>query len=111
MIRKLLSENKLLYTLYFHFYRKHRGIRPSWFNAETKIYYDGYPRSGNTYLHHLFRNLFSDNYSVHHLHKVAPIKIALKKQLPTFILIRNPKDAIPSYYLKHYSMVDGGGTG
>jgi hypothetical protein len=85
-------------------YRQHRGIKPPWFSVATQIYYDGYPRSGNTFLHHIFRNVFKDVDSVHHLHKVAPIKIALDKQIPVFILIRRPADAITSNYLKYYSM-------
>ena len=103
-MKNYISENKTFYTLYFHLIRKHRGIRPTWFTKETQIYYDGYPRSGNTFLQHIFRNVFKDVDSVHHLHKVAPIKIALDKQIPVFILIRKPSDAITSNYLKHYSM-------
>ena len=109
MTRKLLSENVFLYKLYFHLYRKHRGIRPNWFKSKTKIYYDGYPRSGNTFLHHLFRNIFPDIHTVHHHHKIAPVKISLYKNIPSFILIRNPEDCIPSNYLKHFSMINGGG--
>lgn len=103
-MREIVSENKLLYSLYFHFYRKYRGIRPKWFTKKTKVYYDGYPRSGNTFLHHLFRNVFKDIESVHHLHKIAPIKIAFLKNLPVFVLVRDPKEAITSNYLKSFGM-------
>ena len=41
---------------------------------------------------------------MHHLHATAPIKIALKKKIPVFILVRDPKEAITSYYLKTYSL-------
>lgn len=103
MLRRIFSDNPGFYRIYYHLIRKNRGIRPSFFTSETNIYYDGYPRSGNTFLNQLIIHVFPDLNAVHHLHKVAPIKIALNKDIPAFILIRNPDDAISSNYLKHYA--------
>ena len=61
------------------------------------IYLDGYPRSGNTYFTALVRQLEPQVKFADHLHVVAPIKIALSLKIPTFILMRNPDDAILSY--------------
>ena len=61
------------------------------------LYLDGYPRSGNTYFTALVRELEPQVKFADHLHVVAPIKIALGLKIPTFILMRNPDDAILSY--------------
>ena len=103
-MKTLIEENKFYFRLYYHLYRKHRGIKPNWFSRETELYFDGYPRSGNTFLRHLTREIMPDIIAVHHFHKVAPIKIALEKKLPVYILTRNPKEAITSNYLKHYAL-------
>jgi hypothetical protein len=103
LIKNIIKDNAFLYLLYFHIVRKHRGIKPPWFTNNTDIYFDGYPRTGNTFLSHLLRNVLYNLKSVHHLHCVAAIKIALRKKIPTYILVRNPLDAISSNYLKHFS--------
>jgi len=89
--------------MYFHLVRKNIGIKPPWFTKTTDIYFDGYPRTGNTFLSHLLRNVLYNLESVHHLHSVGAIKIALIKKIPCYILVRNPLDAIASNYMKHYS--------
>jgi len=103
MFRRLFSDIPLFYNIYFHLIRKHRGMRPRYFTSETNIYYDGYQRSGNTYLGHLIKKCFPQLVEVHHLHKIAPLKIALRNDISTFILIRAPEEAISSNYLKHYA--------
>jgi hypothetical protein len=79
-------------------------MKAYWFSKSSDIFFDGYPRSGNTFLRHLTLELMPSIKAVHHLHKVAPIKIALQRKLPVFILIRKPAEAIASNYLKYYSM-------
>lgn len=103
MLKKIIKSNPFFYQLYFHLVRKNVGIRPPWFKKSTQIYFDGYPRSGNTFLSHLLRNVLFELESVHHLHCVAAIKIALRKNILTYILLRNPLDAIASNYLKHFA--------
>lgn len=61
------------------------------------LYLDGYPRSGNTYFTALIRRLDSRIAFADHLHCVAPIKIALKAGVPTFILVRTPEDTVLSH--------------
>lgn len=102
-IPNIIFDNPFLYNLYFHLIRKHRGIVPDYFTYDTDYYFDGYPRSGNTYLAHLVTNIFPSKKSVHHLHRIGPIKIALRKDIITFILIRDPMDSISSNYLKYFA--------
>ena len=49
---------------------------------------------------HLIKTLWPDLPIVHHFHAIAPIKIALKNKIPVFILVRDPMNAITSWYLK-----------
>lgn len=106
LIPRFLIDSPAFYNVYFHLIRKRKGLTPDYFSSDTDYFFDGYPRSGNTYFLHFLRKLYPDKKAVHHLHQVAPIKIAIKKEIPVFILIRDPKDSISSYYLKYYSMRD-----
>ena len=99
-LKKLIRLNPLLFSVWYHLYRKHRGVPIKFFSTSTKLYLDGYPRSGNTYSLHLITTLWPDLSFVHHFHAIAPIKIALKKKIPVFILVRDPMNAIASWYLK-----------
>jgi hypothetical protein len=103
-LKKLLKSNTFLFKLWFHLYRKKKGLKPSYFNENTKFYLDGYPRSGNTFAVSLTSDIYGRESIAHHLHAIAPIKIALKKKIPVFILVRDPKEVITSYYLKTYAL-------
>jgi len=61
------------------------------------FYIDGYPRSGNTFCTGYLNWIVPKKNYAHHLHNIAPIKIALSKNIKTIILFRNPKDTIASY--------------
>jgi len=102
--KKLAKENKYLFWLWFTVYRKNKGTKISYINKDTNIYIDGYPRSGNTFFIHLVKELFPFINSVHHLHAIAPLKIAMNKGIPIIILLREPQEAIASNYLKKYSL-------
>lgn len=103
-LKQIISTNIILYYLWFKIVRKRKGLDISFFQLDTDVYIDGYPRSGNTFLIHLVKGLFPNLKLAHHLHLVAPIKIALLLDLPVFILIRNPMDCISSKYLKYFTM-------
>jgi len=85
-------------------YRRYRGVEINWFHSNTKFLLDGYPRSGNTYFSGLSKKVFNPEIFIHHFHCIAAVKIALSRDLPSFILIRNPADAISSYYLKSFAL-------
>lgn len=106
-INKIIKQNVFLYKLWFYLYRKNFGTNISFFKPDTALYIDGYPRSGNTFLVHLVKTIFPDISMVHHFHAVAPIKIALAKGIPIYILARNPEDAVASNYLREHSVSAG----
>jgi len=100
----LVKWNPGLFFLWYQFYRKNRGVPLNYFSEETILYFDGYPRSGNTFGIHLIKNSWPDLNVVHHFHSIAPIKIAIRKEIPIFILVRDPDEAICSRYLKELSL-------
>jgi hypothetical protein len=95
-----LLSNTFMYRLYFHLYRSRRGDPVSLPKSTDDFFFDGYPRSGNTYVINLIRNVYIDNNLMYssHLHSIAGLKIALHKKLKPLVIIRHPKDAIASYY-------------
>ena len=103
-LRTLFSTNPYLYFIWFKIYRSNRGLKIKWFNNQSKIFFDGYPRSGNTFLAHLMRAIYNDKNIIHHFHAVAPLKIALNKNIKSVIIIRNPQDSISSNYLKKHEL-------
>jgi hypothetical protein len=103
-MKRLIKSNPFLFKLWFEFYRKNRGVEINYFNHKIKFLLDGYPRSGNTFAASLVKYIFGKDVFVHHFHAIAPIKIALRKDIPIFILIRDPKEAITSNYLKTFAL-------
>lgn len=103
-LRRLFAENVFFWKLWFRIAnRNKKSLSKKFFNNETDCYIGGYQRSGNTFIAHLVKQVFPDIKFVHHLHKVAIIKESLNRKLPTYILIRDPKGAIPSMYMKYFS--------
>ncbi|MCB2171311.1 sulfotransferase domain-containing protein [archaeon] len=61
---------------------------------------DGYPRSANSYAVNLAGNFNPSLRIVHHIHSQVIIRKAVKHGIPTIVLIRNPRDAIVSEYIR-----------
>ena len=100
-----VKSNKITFYLWYRLYRKNRGVKINWFNKDTVFLIDGYPRSGNTFIQMLIKNVFGGIETVHHLHSIGAIKTSLAKGLPSFIIYRDPKHAVSSNYLKEYSFI------
>lgn len=95
-LKKKFKEIVLLYKLWFYFNKpKFPKLKLPKYNDQ--FYIDGFPRSGNSYVDYFFRNFHPHLEYSHHLHTVAGIKIAIKRGIPLFILLRNPLDVIASY--------------
>lgn len=85
-------------------------------NKKTDIVIEGFWRCGNHFAVHAF--LFSQKKQMviaHHFHASAQIKMAVKLNIPTIILIRNPYDCIasslifspdknPLFFIKYYKV-------
>lgn len=68
----------------------------------TEIVIEGFERSGNTFAVIAFSNAQSRRVLVaHHLHAAAQIIYAVKRRIPTMVLLRAPEDAILSFLIFH----------
>ena len=70
-------------------------------HSDTDVVIEGFPRSANTFLVHAFEMAVSGKLKVaHHFHDPCQIGLAIRSQIPCFVIIRNPLDAIVSWKLK-----------
>jgi hypothetical protein len=100
IIQKLVRTNRVIYTLWYKLWRSKTGDRVVLPKPGDRLYFDGYPRSGNTYLAGMIHYFFPDTIGSSHLHAIAPLKIALKNKVPCLIIIRNPRDCVASNHFR-----------
>lgn len=75
--------------------------RPQALRKDTEIIIEAYPRSGNSFAVTAFKMAQAEAPAkvAHHLHTASPVIAAIRSNLPSLILIRNPEDAIISHIL------------
>ena len=100
-----LLTNTCFYRLYYVFYRSRVGDPVRLPRRSDDFYFDGYPRSGNTYVINLIRHVLQLDRASYtsHLHSIAGIKMALRMKLKPIVIIRHPKDSVASYYFTRSS--------
>lgn len=63
-------------------------------DASTEIVIEGFPRSGNTFAEVAFTFAQQRQVDVaHHLHVPAQVIYAVRRRIPTLVIVRRPKDA------------------
>ncbi len=68
--------------------------------SETDLVIEGFPRSGNTYCAESFRLISDEHFGVaSHVHHVAQVKEAVRREVPTIIVVREPVACLSSYLL------------
>lgn len=73
----------------------HLGLSLKFPSKKTKLYIDGFQRSANTYCRQLLIKCFPDlNLPWYHFHALAPLKLAIKHNVPIIVIIRNPQGAV-----------------
>lgn len=92
-------DRPLLYRIWFRRYRRRKNQSARLPCSGDMLYLDGFPRSGNTYFCAAVQSLYPTFQFAHHLHCLAPLRIAINNKVPSFVLMRSPKDAIASRYL------------
>ena len=99
VLKNIISGNVFLYKIWFYSVLKKRNTKLRLPMAGDRFYFDGYPRSGNTFTIGLIERIYPSlkGKGSHHLHSIAGIKLAIKNNLPIVVMIRNPEDAIISY--------------
>jgi len=93
LIKQLLNYSIIFSKIY---YKSSKLL----FNKNTDLVIEGFPRSGNTFLTVLIMKLFPSKNIAHHLHIFSQIKFGVKRKLPTYLIIRNPEDAVRSLCIR-----------
>lgn len=65
-----------------------------------EVLLDGYPRSANSYVFNFLTHFHEDLRCVHHSHASATLKMANRFGVPSFVLIRDPLDAVVSNVIR-----------
>ena len=76
--------------------------RPEALRKDTDIVIEGYPRSGNSFAFTAFDLAQGESHTVrvaHHLHTASVVIAAIRANVPSIVLVRNPEDAIISHII------------
>lgn len=84
---------------FFRFLQKINYRTKKYATKNTQLTIDGFPRSANTYSFVAFSILNNNINVAHHSHANSQIIFSVKEGIPTLLLIRNPIDAVISYYI------------
>ncbi|MDY0133184.1 MAG: hypothetical protein RBR53_11020 [Desulforegulaceae bacterium] len=103
-LRSFIRKSPLLYT--FYLFLRFKGKYYKLPDRYTDIHITAFQRSGNTFAANLVKRVLPDKKIVTHIHTIASLKKALKYDIPVIVLIRDPKQSIPSSLLKR---IEGGG--
>lgn len=97
--KELFKSNPALYRIWFFLLKNRINngeiVLPS---SENTWYFDGYPRSGNTFYKGLLMVLYPELEGASHLHCIAGLKLADKEKLKSVIIIRHPIESVSSFY-------------
>lgn len=75
---------------------------------DTDMVIEGFPRSGNTFAVTAFKMSQSQPVKLaNHLHAPAQVKMAVKQDIPTLVLIRKPEEAAVSFIIQHNCSLTG----
>lgn len=97
-LKQLFKKNPFLYKIWF--YEKMAGGKLFLPQKTHDFFLDGFERSGNSYLVQLLDYVFGKELKFsHHLHNIAPIKIAMALNLDIWIAIRKPQKSIASFVI------------
>lgn len=91
-----VNKNYILYNTFLLF-AKRKDILV---NKKSDLLIEGFPRSGNTFAVALLKSLNNDINIARHRHEVGHVLKALKFNKPIIILVRNPQDAVVSFFLR-----------
>jgi hypothetical protein len=98
-LRTRVCEHPRLYLPFAR--RKYPGPSPEVLSAETELVIDGYTRCGSTFAVYGFQ-LAQDRpvRLAHHLHAPAQVVAAVRKGIPTLVVIREPEGAVLSQVIR-----------
>ena len=97
--RRQAMDVPVLYRIWFEHYSRRVKKNVKLPSPPDSLYLDGFPRSGNTYFTAAVSSVFPELTFANHRHCLAPLKIAVARRIPSFVLMRTPKHAIASRFL------------
>jgi hypothetical protein len=81
--------------LYRAIFRNRSGFEDLLVDEETDICIEGFPRSANSFAVAAFRHAQDEPVGIaHHNHVPAPVLTAVRRGIPTIVLIRDPVEAV-----------------
>jgi hypothetical protein len=84
--------------LYRAVFRNRSGFEDLLVDENTDICIEGFPRSANSFAVAAFRHAQDEPISIaHHNHVPAPVLAAVRRGIPTIVLIRDPVEAVISF--------------
>jgi hypothetical protein len=84
-------------SLYYRIFSYRDGYRDLLVTDETDICIEGFPRSANSFAVAAFRHAQDEPVGIaHHNHVPAPVLEAVRRGLPTIVLVRDPVEAVIS---------------
>ena len=99
-MRRFVRNSPLLYPLYVKYIlRNETAPFPS---KHTDLHLTGFPRSANTYCLNIIRVALPGLDLCTHIHTTASLKLALKYEVPTIVLVRDPVSTCCSLLLKYH---------
>ena len=105
-LKSLFKKNTLTYRLWFYLNRGKLDSTVRLPNKSDQYYFDGYPRSGNTFFGGMLGYAFQDKKGTSHLHAVAGLKLAMNAGIKhLFIIYRHPLDAVVSLVFGKFSFL------
>jgi hypothetical protein len=83
--------------LYRAIFQNRSGFEDLLVDEETDICIEGFPRSANSFAVAAFRHTQDEPVGIaHHNHVPAPVRTAVRRGIPTVVLIRDPVEAVIS---------------
>ncbi len=99
-MRRFIRNSPQLYPLYVKYVLRNESAQfPS---KHTDLHLTGFPRSANTYCYNILKVAFPSLSLSTHIHTTASIKLALRFNVPTLVLVRDPVSTCCSLLLKHH---------
>lgn len=99
-MRRFVRNSPLLYPLYVKYIlRNETAPFPS---KHTDLHLTGFPRSANTYCLNIIRVALPSLDLCTHIHTTASLKLAVRHDVPTMVLVRDPVSTCCSQLLKHH---------
>lgn len=105
-LRRFIRGNILLYKFQLNYRQPNAEINPHrLIDSKRDICLEGYPRSANSYVNSLLKVLKPNLKIGGHTHSIVNLKLAFRNNIPIFILIRKPIDAIASFVLRRNELI------